>query len=78
MSADGNRRNPGTTADLIAATLFCRLICGLGDVRVNWVEVPECDLNVSPSKPSPKRRSKFARTLKNLTSPLSWGVFRLA
>lgn len=28
LRADGNRRNPGTTADLIAATLFCRLICG--------------------------------------------------
>lgn len=27
LRADGNRRNPGTTADLIAATLFCRLIC---------------------------------------------------
>ncbi len=30
LRADGNRRNPGTTADLIAATLFCRLICGPG------------------------------------------------
>lgn len=28
LRADRNRRNPGTTADLIAATLFCRLICG--------------------------------------------------
>ena len=27
LRADGNRRNPGTTADLIAATLFCRLLC---------------------------------------------------
>lgn len=25
----GNRRNPGTTADLIAATLFCQLVCPL-------------------------------------------------
>ncbi|MBX3421015.1 MAG: triphosphoribosyl-dephospho-CoA synthase [Pirellulaceae bacterium] len=27
LRADGNRRNPGTTADLIAATLFCQLVC---------------------------------------------------
>lgn len=27
LRADGNRRNPGTTADLIAATLFVRLVC---------------------------------------------------
>lgn len=26
LRQDGNRRNPGTTADLIAATLFCKLI----------------------------------------------------
>ncbi|MEM7474388.1 MAG: triphosphoribosyl-dephospho-CoA synthase [Planctomycetota bacterium] len=28
LRADRHRRNPGTTADLIAATLFTRLICG--------------------------------------------------
>jgi triphosphoribosyl-dephospho-CoA synthase len=28
---EGHRRNPGTTADLIAACLFCRLICGSAD-----------------------------------------------
>jgi triphosphoribosyl-dephospho-CoA synthase len=26
LREDGNRRNPGTTADLIAATLFCKLL----------------------------------------------------
>jgi triphosphoribosyl-dephospho-CoA synthase len=27
LRTDGNRLNPGTTADLIAATIFCRLVC---------------------------------------------------
>jgi triphosphoribosyl-dephospho-CoA synthase len=27
LRADGNRRNPGTTADMIAATLLVRLVC---------------------------------------------------
>lgn len=27
LRADGNRRNPGTTADLVAATIFVKLIC---------------------------------------------------
>ncbi len=29
LRADGHRRNPGTTADLIAAMLFVRLLCSL-------------------------------------------------
>ena len=33
LRADGHRRNPGTTADLIAATLFASL-------RDNWIEMP--------------------------------------
>ena len=28
LRADGHRRNPGTTADLIACTLFCRFLLG--------------------------------------------------
>jgi triphosphoribosyl-dephospho-CoA synthase len=29
LRADGHRRNPGTTADLIAATLFVKLLCSV-------------------------------------------------
>jgi triphosphoribosyl-dephospho-CoA synthase len=34
LRADGNRRNPGTTADLVAACLFAAL-------RERWIEAPE-------------------------------------
>jgi triphosphoribosyl-dephospho-CoA synthetase len=29
LRSEGHRRNPGTTADLIAATLFVKLLCSM-------------------------------------------------
>jgi triphosphoribosyl-dephospho-CoA synthase len=34
LRADGNRRNPGTTADLVAGCLFTAL-------RESWIEAPD-------------------------------------
>lgn len=36
LRADGNRRNPGTTADLIAAGLFAGLLTGQLSARQSW------------------------------------------
>ncbi len=37
LRADGHRRNPGTTADLVAATLFAALREGIVDASANFV-----------------------------------------